>query len=89
MNNKTINRIIGECSILNDAIEIKLERINQKLSDFLDDHSACIFNQSGDGWVILSNSGLGTNTPVSSIDFDKLFKMTRDDAIKYLVNNAI
>jgi len=64
------------------AMEKAIGPLNDKLAEFFDDCNSVVFYQSGDGWCLLFDHD--RNVPVGEIDFNLLFSLNRNDAIKYL-----
>ncbi len=64
------------------AMEKAIAPLNKKLAEFFDDYNCSVFCQLGDGWCVLFDHD--RNAPVSEIDFNLLFSLSRNDAIKYL-----
>jgi len=64
-----------------------LAPLNNKLTEFFNDENALVFYQIGDGWCLLFDDD--RNTPVGDVDFDELFQMTPEDAIKYLTRREV
>lgn len=84
----SFNKIIAKADEYHHMVEGVLAPLNKALEGLLEDNSAQVFYQT-DGWCIGFDYNYGTNTPTGVVDFNKLMKMNKDDAIEYLVDRAI
>lgn len=82
------NSIIDKADRHHSRMLKVLEPLNKKLIKLLgDDDIVDVFMQT-DGWCIVFGYA-ANNTPVNRVDFEKLFKMTREDATAYLEKLSI
>ena len=78
---------LNKSSIFRAKINKLIEPINKRLEEILEDDSAHITYQHGDGWCICHDDQ--KNAAISFFDIDKLLKMNKTDALKQLEKAAI
>lgn len=68
-------------------MQAALEPLNKKLQKLLEDDAVQIFYQASDGWVVLFRDCY--NTPVHFLDMERLLKMTKEEALNYLMSETV
>ena len=69
-------------------IEELIEPINSRLADILEDQSAHVLYQAGDGFVVSYREGLD-NAGIDSLDMDSLLKMGKAELLAVLDENSV
>ena len=80
---KPSTTLIKKARILSNQIRVLLKPINIKLSEILEDESAHVVDQDGDGFCVCYGDDQA-NSCIAFMDIDKALRMTKDELLKAL-----
>lgn len=84
---KAITRI-KKATALQDRIDALLDPLSSQLAEILDDETAHITLQAGDGWCVCYGDD-SKNAAISFIDIDAALKMSKPELLSYLESAGI